>query len=635
MATTASTTYGTLSYIEEVEPGRIPATGTVRNLRFKKPNFKAATSTKSSEESRISRMATGQVLTDMDVTGGVDFELSAREYDPFLQGLLGSSFRHYGNSGIGATFNVLQLSTSVGYAGVGYNQIKAAAALSGLSDFRFIRPKTWVKLCPTSTATDAVKKYCRDNWFKVKSTTADTLTFDDSTPIVLPAGLVLVGVEMALSTSTLVNATAKSSYLEATPGFTGFTTVQAVVGTDGGKFVLPSSASAAGIARMDLANTGVGVHVLFPSETEAARAIAKKLVLEGLGADYSTYSVYADRAGDRAAQLAASGQGTGVSAKTAVQEFLLQALTAAGSSTASADTTTKANLAQTEGAKFEGLRSQFGVKTYRVESSSRDAGTGVLTLTIHKNSAHKIDANTEILSAVADGALRGLNFRLAYQVQEGAERSDKSFAFEYAMGDIGQFAVYRGNKVDSLDLNIEVGSIVEGSFGFVGMNHDPMSKVSSMPAGDIVSSYDFQPMNSVTDLAFLRVNGKSVLDGVTSFVKSIKLSVKNNLRGRKAVGVFGNTGIGMGALEITGSMEIYLEDETFYNMWLKNQAISLEVALTDSEGYGYLFELPKIHFTDGQLNNSETHADAMLSLPIKAYEDGNGTGIRIVRCVPA
>lgn len=661
MATTASTTYGTLRYIEEVEPGRIPATGTVRNLRFKKPNFKAATSTKSSEESRLSRMATGQVLTDLDVTGGVDFELSAREYDPFLQGLLGTSYTHYGESGRGAEFAFDRFAGAVTeiVGGVtktlGYQTMYINSTLDGTSSLQSLPIGTWFKVNPPASMSEANKRYFRNTWFIANGGGANYI-YSKPAHLFNPPEPITSGTSgFSISSSQLSNATAQTTYTKVSRPIAGLNTVgEDTSNADltlrhDGKLIIPVAGNSVD-TRNDLdvlAEAGREVRVFAPSLATGAGILAKKHFKVACPTATETKANQVKKA---ATDLVIAGVTPGTSnadkTKGAVGKALYDgiysfevpnpsAATQAQKDAAALKATNALASANAEALVFTKIYDFYSYRYFKVKSIQGTGNTAARTIVLDAGSVYSVTGDGVIDTPEESAALVGMTFTLGFKVEAGAVCEERSFAFEYAMTDIGQYLTYKGNRVDSLDLNIEVGSIVEGSFGFVGMNHDPMSKTSAMPPGDVFASFEKMPMNSVTDLGYLRINGQSVLDGVTSFVKSVKLSIKNNLRGRKAVGVFGSTGIGMGALEITGSLEIYLEDETFYNMWLKNQTISLEVALTDSEGYGYLFELPRIHFTEGQLNNSETHADSMLSLSIKAYEDGNGTGIRIVRCVPA
>lgn len=407
----ASSAYGQLRYITETVAGTTPVAGNGVNLRQTGLTTKAALSTVTSNEVRADRLSTGLTITDMNLDGGFNFELSGKEYDPFLESLLGSAFTHFGVAGLGAVFSMATTATT----------ITASVATTGASIFTALPNGSWIKIVPPGAATAAVKAYFADRWFKVATTTATVITLDASTPI-----------------------------------------------------------------------TGVGI----------------------IG------------------------------------------VTAAG---------------------------------YAISQST-----------------------------VANGA------SLA-----------RSFTLEYAMTDINQFLPFRGMRANSMDLSLDVGSIITGSFGFLGQGHDGMVGATTLP-GSPVASQTLEVMNSVADVGAIYENGSSVLGGSSSFIKSVKLNIANNMRAQKAIGIFGNAGIGLGELAITGSMDIYVENANYYNKWLAGTTTSLALGMADAAGNGYLVEMDKVQFKDGGLNLGGRNDDTMLSLPFQAfYSPTTGRGIRLTRAVAA
>lgn len=407
----ASSAYGQLRYITETVAGTTPNTGNGVNLRQTGLTTKAALSTVTSNEVRADRLSTGLTITDMNLDGGFNFELSGKEYDPFLESLLGSTFTHFGVAGLGAAFSMATTATT----------ITASVATTGASIFTALPNGSWIKIVPPVAATAAVKAYFADRWFKVATTTATIITLDASTPI---TGVGLIGV------------------------------------------------------------------------TTAGYAISQ--------------------------------------------------------------------------------------------------------------------------STVANGA------SLA-----------RSFTLEYAMTDINQFLPFRGMRANSMDLSLDVGSIITGSFGFLGQGHDGMVGATTLP-GSPVASQSLEVMNSVADVGAIYENGSSVLGGSSSFIKSVKLNIANNMRAQKAIGIFGNAGIGLGELAITGSMDIYVENANYYNKWLAGTTTSLALGMADAAGNGYLVEMDKVQFKDGGLNLGGRNDDTMLSLPFQAfYSPTTGRGIRLTRAVAA
>ena len=407
----ASSAYGQLRYITETVAGTTPVAGNGVNLRQTGLTTKAALSTVTSNEVRADRLSTGLTITDMNLDGGFNFELSGKEYDPFLESLLGSAFTHFGVAGLGAVFSMATTATT----------ITASVATTGASIFTALPNGSWIKIVPPGAATAAVKAYFADRWFKVATTTATIITLDASTPI---TGVGLIGV------------------------------------------------------------------------TTAGYAISQ--------------------------------------------------------------------------------------------------------------------------STVANGA------SLA-----------RSFTLEYAMTDINQFLPFRGMRANSMDLSLDVGSIITGSFGFLGQGHDGMVGATTLP-GSPVASQSLEVMNSVADVGAIYENGSSVLGGSSSFIKSVKLNIANNMRAQKAIGIFGNAGIGLGELAITGSMDIYVENANYYNKWLAGTTTSLALGMADAAGNGYLVEMDKVQFKDGGLNLGGRNDDTMLSLPFQAfYSPTTGRGIRLTRAVAA
>lgn len=405
----SSGAFGQLRYITESVIGTTPGTGNGVNLRNTGQSFKASVSTTSSKEVRADRLSTGLTRTDIGVEGGFTFELSGKEYDPFIEALLGSAYTHYGTLGLAT------IAGSVTAAANTFTSTTIPTTNLGLGQ--------WFKVVPPAAASAAAKAYYADAWFKTHGTTpvsATVITLDPSTPVTAP----------------------------------------------------------------------------------------------GLGA---------------------LGSGWGVSS-----------------------------------------------------------------------------------SVVANGA-----------------SLTRGFTFEYAMTDIAQFLPFRGCQANGMSLDIQVGSIVSGNFAFLGQSHVGMVGATTLP-GSPVASQSLEVMNAVADIGLIYEAGASILTSTSSFIKSVKLDISNNMRAQKAVGVMGNVGVGLGELAITGTLEIYVPDAAYYTKWFNGVNTSLAIGMADAAGNGYLIELDKVTFKDGGLNPGGQSEDAMLTLPFQAfYNAATNRGIRITRAIAA
>lgn len=95
----ATTSSGQLAYIPETEVGKTPDTGKGTKLRMTGESFEQTISKEVSKEMNDTRQTVGMFLTDAQVSGGWQFELSAREYDPILEALLMGTWSEYGSQG--------------------------------------------------------------------------------------------------------------------------------------------------------------------------------------------------------------------------------------------------------------------------------------------------------------------------------------------------------------------------------------------------------------------------------------------------------------------------------------------------------------------------------------------------------
>lgn len=96
----ASTSSAQMSYIPEQVMGATPTTGKGRNLRFTGESLQMTVSKETSKEIEASRQTSSMYLTDAQVAGGINIELSAGEYDPFLEALLMDTWSTFGTQGV-------------------------------------------------------------------------------------------------------------------------------------------------------------------------------------------------------------------------------------------------------------------------------------------------------------------------------------------------------------------------------------------------------------------------------------------------------------------------------------------------------------------------------------------------------
>lgn len=194
-----------------------------------------------------------------------------------------------------------------------------------------------------------------------------------------------------------------------------------------------------------------------------------------------------------------------------------------------------------------------------------------------------------------------------------------SYTIERAVTDTtpAQFFAYRGMCASKLSLKFAAGSVVGGSFSFMGKDAKRQDTTTQLP-GTPIASKAFDVVNAVSGVSNV-MEGGAVLAG--TYIKSVDLSIDNSLRAQTAIGSLGAVGVGTGTLQVSGTMEVYLADGTMYDKFINNTASSLSLRATDGAGNGYVITLPKLKYGDAKINAGSIDQDIMLSMPFTAIMD--------------
>lgn len=188
---------GQMTFNAEATPGSTPVTAPTA-LRVVKPSLTGKVNTRVSSELTGSRMDAHATTTDVAVSGGFDCEVSPLEYDPFIAGVLATSFVHFGATGKGTAFSMATTSTT----------ITASAATSGTSLFTRLSQGQWFKLVAPPEAAANVKDYFARTWLQVSKVVAPTSTVITLSTVTPLSGVGLIAVTTpgyAISSSVASN----------------------------------------------------------------------------------------------------------------------------------------------------------------------------------------------------------------------------------------------------------------------------------------------------------------------------------------------------------------------------------------------------------------------------------------------
>lgn len=203
-----------------------------------------------------------------------------------------------------------------------------------------------------------------------------------------------------------------------------------------------------------------------------------------------------------------------------------------------------------------------------------------------------------------------------------------SFVFEKTFNDIASvFAVYNGMCVEEMKLKIEANQILTGAFTFMGKDEVGGSSTIST-GGTPTAAPTGSVMNTIDHVV-------SVLENGASFpVKAANLATKANLRNRLIVGSLGPASMGVGSFEPNGSLQAYFSSQAVMTEYRNFTASSCAFVLQDAAGSGYVFEFPRMKFTDGNVLAKGKNDDVLADMKFEAYMHATeGITMRVARFV--
>lgn len=205
----------------------------------------------------------------------------------------------------------------------------------------------------------------------------------------------------------------------------------------------------------------------------------------------------------------------------------------------------------------------------------------------------------------------------------------RSFTVLRQFGELAQadkpFQRAVGVEFNTLELSIKPEELVSCSCGLIGQN---MFLEETAPAGSVFT-------NPTTKKPFDAFSGAIELDGTALAVATeIQLTVENGMDPRFVIGSDTMLQPKIGRFRVTGTISAHFQNAAVLEKFFNEVETALSFTLTDAEGYGYEFTLPRIKLNGGQ-PDVEGEADIVLSIPFQAiYDATEGTALKVQRFVP-
>ena len=196
--------------------------------------------------------------------------------------------------------------------------------------------------------------------------------------------------------------------------------------------------------------------------------------------------------------------------------------------------------------------------------------------------------------------------------------TEHSYTIERRHDDLSpdQYFSFAGMVCNQMRISVQANSILTGSFDFMGKSCTQAT--ASAGNGSFTDAPAYDVMNAVSNVGEIKEAGTTV---ASCLIQSIDFTVANNVRGLKAIGTLGNCDMGVGKVDVTGSLTAYFKDASLYTKYLNGTETSLSFKVADADGNTYIFDFPRIKFESDAVNAAGQDQDVMENISWRAIRD--------------
>lgn len=196
--------------------------------------------------------------------------------------------------------------------------------------------------------------------------------------------------------------------------------------------------------------------------------------------------------------------------------------------------------------------------------------------------------------------------------------TETSYSFERTHSDVTQYFDFTGNIINSLTLTAAANAVVTGSIEVIGKEATRAATSGTAQSKTAAATNDV--FNAVSNVARIMEGYGTSFSTIDSdlIVQQISLSIANNARGISGIGTLGFADVGVGAVAVTGTMNAYFKDGTFYDKYVAATDTGFSFELTDNDGNTYIFTFPKIKIATDGINVPGQNADVVENMTWQA-----------------
>jgi hypothetical protein len=252
-----------------------------------------------------------------------------------------------------------------------------------------------------------------------------------------------------------------------------------------------------------------------------------------------------------------------------------------------------------------------------------------------------IDSATEITYVGPEGMVDGVGLTTSFKVADKLTISTtkKSFSMQKSFEDLTEKAIiYKGMLVSTMNLSINYGEIVNGSFGFSGTNYLAVDAAADFITDSRVvdPSATTQSLNGSIDMPFIASSAVGVLSEAEFCIQSAEITLDNNLTPQTCIGEAAPVDYSAGTAAVGVSLNAYLSDDNWAIIAKKltQEAFAVGFLIQNFDGaYGFFMPSVQVSFDDPQSGGANQDVFLNMSGTAKVGDTGESS-LKIFR-IPA
>lgn len=563
--------------IPEVTWGVTPTSGTSKQIRYTSHSLAPTKDTRASDEIRSDRMVSNNVETSFNSGGDLNFELSAGGQDDWMEGFLAGTwsrpmemFKFIGNVSWGTTsrLDVVSVTDQSSLFIVG-RRIKVDGFVNPANNGYFqIQSVTYTGgvIQVTVTTTSSV----------VESATVASRVYDANDVVILRN----TSIRMGTAAASTIDSNATNAFASAIAagqlrigqrifidgnGLESGTIVWSTTGANGDSFSI---------------NDGSKIRTFVA------------------GTDYVTGAT---------ATITATNVAAAINNARVRGDVNVRATSATG-------TVTIVNLNVTGGAIAEIIDagSAFAVTNF---ANGNNSARGFFTITSLASDVIGVFPAPPTVAAGTAVTIKACMLRNPGDVSAIVNRS---WTLETHFTDVSRQFSTDGQRVGGLSLTFTAGEIVTGSVSFQGRDYSRINtrRLALAPYTTILSG-NTEVVNATSNVGTITKNGVVL----SSAVKEITLTGESNLRPQTAITSKFPRGMGIGRLNITGSLNVYFNTIELFDHFKAHDTVSVGFNVSDLDSNTYFYTLPAVKFSSDNIVPEGIDQDVMETIEFMAQRD--------------